>query len=222
MLFLYWALLYYFGDPGSPYSLKGNAVLKLDLQFFDPAVSYQGFGIPFDPEGILSGLPAIVNVTTGYLAADYIRENRHAKKSLVKTMIVGLMLVVTAQLWNPYLPINKPIWTSSYAAYAIGLDLIILSGLVYVIEVCSIKRWTYFFEVFGKNPLFLYALSGTLIMILYSIPTTESTVAQEIYGKLYISWLTDKNASLAFALSYMLFLWCIGYVLDRRRIYLKV
>lgn len=222
MLFLYWALLYYFGDPGSPYSLKGNAVLKLDLQFFDPAVLYQGFGIPFDPEGILSGLPAIVNVTTGYLAADYIRENRHAKKSLVKTMIVGLMLVVTAQLWNPYLPINKPIWTSSYAAYAIGLDLIILSGLVYVIEVCSIKRWTYFFEVFGKNPLFLYALSGTLIMILYSIPTTESTVAQEIYGKLYISWLTDKNASLLFALSYMLFLWCIGYVLDRRRIYLKV
>ncbi|MGV3705360.1 MAG: acyltransferase family protein [Arcticibacter sp.] len=222
ILFLYWAILCYFGDPGAPYSLEGNAVLKFDLLFFDPAVLYKGFGIPFDPEGLLSSLPAIVNVTAGYLVADYIRESGHAKKSLLKMMLLGWLLVAMAQLWNLYLPINKPIWTSSYALHAIGLDLIILCVLVYVIEVCSIKRWTYFFEVFGKNPLFLYALSGTLIMILYSIPTTESTVAQEIYAKLYTRRLADKNASLLFAISYMLVLWCIGYVLDRLKIYLRV
>jgi len=222
ILFLYWAILCYFGDPGALYSLEGNAVLKFDLLFFDPAVLYQGFGIPFDPEGLLSSLPAIVNVTAGYLVADYIRQSQHAKKSLLKMTLLGLLLVAAAQLWNLYFPVNKPIWTSSYAVHAIGLDLIILSVLVYVIEVCSIKRWTYFFEVFGKNPLFLYALSGTLIMILYSIPTKDSTLAQEIYGRLYVSWLADKNASLLFAISYMLVLWCIGYVLDRLKIYLRV
>lgn len=222
ILFLYWAILYFFGDPGSPYSLKGNAVGKLDLFIFNPAVLYQGFGIPFDPEGLLSNLPAIVNVIAGYFAANYIRESHHTKNSILKTISLGVAMIVAAQLWNLYLPVNKPIWTSSYAVYAIGLDLIILSLLIYVIEVCSIKRWTYFFEVFGKNPLFLYALSGTVIMILYSIPTTESTLGQEIYIDLYISWLADKNASLLFAVSYMLFLWCIGYVLDRAKIYLRV
>lgn len=222
ILVLYWAILYSFGDAGSPYSLKGNAVGKLDLFFFDPAVLYQGFGISFDPEGLLSNLPAVVNVIAGYFSAIYIRESQHAKSSLMKSTVVGLVLVATAHLWNFYLPINKPLWTSSYAVYAIGLDLIILSLLVYVIEVCSIKGWTYFFEVFGKNPLFLYALSGTVITILYSIPTAESTVAQDVYKNIYISWLSDKNASLLFAFSYMLILWCIGYILDRSKIYLKV
>lgn len=222
VLVLYWAILYSFGDAGSAYSLKGNAVGKMDLFFFGPAVLYQGFGISFDPEGLLSNLPAIVNVIAGYFAAIYIRESQHAKSSLMKTTVLGLILVATAQLWNFYLPINKPLWTSSYAVYAIGLDLIILSLLVYVIEVLSIKGWTYFFEVFGKNPLFLYALSGTVITILYSIPTAESTVAQDVYKSLYISWLSDKNASLLFAVSYMLILWCIGYILDRSKIYLKV
>lgn len=222
ILFLYWGLLYYFGDPGVPYSLEGNAVRKLDLQLFHAKVLYQGFGIPFDPEGLLSNLPAIVNVTAGYLSANYIRENQHAKSSLLRTLLLGLVLIAISQLWNLYLPINKPIWTSSYAVYAIGLDLVILSVLVYVIEVCSIKRWTYFFEVFGKNPLFLYALSGTLIMILYSIPIANSTLAQELYANLYTSWLADKNASLLFAVSYMLVLWCIGYGLDRSKVYLRV
>lgn len=222
ILLLYWAILYYFGVPGDPYSLKGNAVRSLDLQLFDPEVLYTGFGIPFDPEGLLSSLPAIVNVIAGYLAANYIRQSQHSQNSLLKTAFLGLVLVAIARLWNPYFPINKPIWTSSYAVYAIGLDLVILSLLVYVIEVRSAKHWTYFFEVFGKNPLFLYALSGTLIMILYSIPTATSTVAQDIYANLYISWLADKNASLLFAISYMLVLWCIGYVLDRRGVYLRV
>ncbi len=222
MLMAYWAVLYYFGDPGIPYSLQGNAVRKLDLHLFGSKLLYQGFGVPFDPEGLLSNLPAMANVTAGYLVATYIRESQQVKSSLLKTTLLGLGMVAAAQLWNLYLPVNKPLWTSSYTVYAIGLDLIILSALVYVIEICSIRRWTYFFEVFGKNPLFLYALSGTLITILYAIPTAQSTVAQEIYAKLYISWMADRNASLLFAISYMLVLWCIGYVLDRKRIYLRV
>lgn len=218
----YWAVLWYAGDSGSPYSLEGNVVLKLDLLVFDPSRLYQGFGIPFEPEGLLSNLPAIVNIIAGYFAGNYIRENGNTQGTVLKMIAAGAGAITVAQLWNLVFPINKPLWTSSYTLYAIGLDLVILGVLIFIIEVRSVKRWTYFFEVFGKNPLFIYALSGMIIKVLYRISVSGQPLAGALYRNLYTSWLADKNASLLFAVSYMLLLWTIGLIMDKRRIYIRV
>jgi len=221
-LLAYWAILYYFGTAGDPYSLEGNAVTPVDLALLPAKNLYQGFGISFDPEGFLSTFPAVVNVVLGFLAGKFIKEAGNNISTVSKLAGTGILMLIVAQIWDTYFPINKPIWTSSYVLYTVGWDLLIISVLMLVIEIFSIKKWTYFFEVFGKNPLFIFALSGMLIRLIYLIRIEAVPLGSIIYTNLFVSWLEDKNASLLFAITYMLLLWLIGYVMDKRKIYIKV
>jgi predicted acyltransferase len=222
LILIYWLVLYAFGNVIDPYSLEGNVVKQLDLWLLPAKNLYQGFGIPFEPEGLLSTLPAVVNVTFGYLAGRYIQENNHKAKTAIKLLVTGIVFLFLALLWDNVFPINKPIWTSSYVLYTVGWDLLLLAFLIYIIEVVNFQKWTYFFEVFGRNPLFIYVLSGLFIKLLNVIRFNEVSLSKLAYENLFIPWLSDKNASLSFAIVYMLLLWLIGYVLDKKRIYIKV
>ena len=222
ILLLYWLLLLRFGDTGAEFNLIGNAVAKLDLMLLNPANLYHGFGVAFDPEGLLSTLPAIVNVIAGYFAGKFIQENGNNKKTIFKMLVSASLLILIAILWDQVFPINKPIWTSSYVLFTVGLDMLILVILIYIIEILAFKKWTYFFEVFGKNPLFIYALSAMLIRIFYMILIKDKPLAVLAYDNFYSNLFSDKNASLLFAISYMLILWGIGYLMDKRKIYIKV
>jgi predicted acyltransferase len=218
----YWAIMYFFGDPADPYSLAGNAALKFDLALLPEKNLYTGYGIPFDPEGLLSTLPAVVNVIAGYLAGLFIQKQGNNRQTVVRLALAGLVLVGVALLWNMSFPINKPIWTSSYVVLTVALDLVILAGLMWVIEVAGVKGWTYFFEVFGRNPLFIYALSGMIVKTMGLVRIGDAGLQGWIYQHGYASWLDGKNASLVFALSYMLLLWLIGYWMDKKKVYVKV
>lgn len=222
ILLAYWAVLYYFGIPGNPYSLEGNAVAFVDLALLPAQNLYHGFGISFDPEGLLSTFPAVVNVILGFLAGKFIKKYGNNTSTVVKLAAAGILLLTIAQVWNTAFPINKPIWTSSYVLYTVGWDLLVIAVLMLVIEIFSVKKWTCFFEVFGKNPLFIYALSIMLIKFIYLIKIDGVSLGIIIYNFLFVSWLEDKNASLLFALTYMLLLWAIGYAMDKRKIYIKV
>lgn len=222
LLFIYWLILYAFGNAIDPYSLEGNVVTQVDLWLLPAQNLYKGFGIPFEPEGLLSTIPAVVNVTFGYLAGRYIQDSVNKSKTAIQLLVTGIVLLFLALLWDTVLPINKPIWTSSYVLYTVGWDLLLLSFLIYVIEIVNFQKWTYFFEVFGKNPLFIYVLAGVFIKFLNLIKFNDVSLAKMAYENLFLPWLSDKNASLAFALVYMLLLWLIGYVLDKKKIYVKV
>ncbi|WP_304063492.1 acyltransferase family protein [Pedobacter glucosidilyticus] len=222
LLLFYWFILSNFSIGADPYSLEGNLVTQVDLWLLPAQNLYKGFGIPFDPEGLLSTLPAIVNVTFGFLAGVFIQENTNKGKAAFKLLFIGLALLAVALFWAKVFPINKPIWTSSYVLYTVGWDLLLIAALMYVIEVIHIKKWTYFFEVFGRNPLFIFVLSGALIKLLSLIRFKDTSLNKLVYEQLFTTWLSDKNASLAFALTYMLILWLIGFMLDKRKIYVKV
>ncbi|MCJ8164073.1 heparan-alpha-glucosaminide N-acetyltransferase domain-containing protein [Pontibacter sp. E15-1] len=221
-LFGYWAILYFFGNQPDPYSLEGNAALKFDLLVLPAKNLYQGFGLPFDPEGLLSTLPAVVNVIGGFLAGLYIQRQGNNRGTVLKLAVAGAVFAAAALVWDLYFPINKPIWTSSYVLYTIGLDLGILAVLMLVIEVAGYKGWTYFFEVFGRNPLFIYAMSGVLVRLMSLTRVEGLSLNGWMYTNAYLSWLQPNNASLLFAVSYMLLLWAIGYWMDRKRVYIKV
>ncbi|MGV3587471.1 MAG: acyltransferase family protein [Adhaeribacter sp.] len=218
----YWAIMYIFGDQPDPYTLPGNAALKLDLLLLPEKNVYQGYGIPFDPEGLLSTLPAIVNVIAGYFAGRFIQQSGNNKNTVVRLALAGVVLTGLGLLWNILFPINKPIWTSSYVVYTVGLDLLILATIMLLIEVANFRSWTYFFEAFGKNPLFIYALSGVLIETLGLIRVDGRGLPGWLYQNLFTSWLTGENASLLFAISYMLLLWLVAYLMDKKKIYLKI
>jgi len=221
-LIVYWIISYVYGEANDPYSLAGNAGLKLDLILFGEKHLYHGEGIAFDPEGLLSTLPSIVNVIAGYLAGDFIRKHGNTYETIAKLMIAGAGLILIALTWNMAFPINKKLWTSSFVLLTVGIDLLILPALIYTIEMEKRKKWTFFFHVFGKNPLFIYLLSELLLITLYIIPVGDRSLQQVFHDKVLRSFASPINASFLFALLFMLTCWAVGYVLDRRKIYIKV
>lgn len=221
-LLSYWAILYFFGDPSAPYSLEGNAALKFDNLFLPEQNLYKGFGIPFDPEGLLSTLPAVVNVIAGYFAGVFIQKNGNNLNSVMKLSVAGGILVCIALLWDMSFPINKPLWTSSYVLHSVGLSLIILAALILIIEIAGYVKWTYFFEAFGKNPFFIFALATLLVKTINFIRVEGSSLQGWIYEHAFLTWTEGKTASLCFALSYMLVIWLIGFWMDKKKIYVKV
>ncbi|MEI9918091.1 MAG: heparan-alpha-glucosaminide N-acetyltransferase domain-containing protein [Bacteroidota bacterium] len=217
-LILYRVLLAAFGD----LSVEGNAGTLLDLWLLGPDHLYHGEGVAFDPEGLLSTLPATVNVIAGYVTGLYLQRNGQNYETIAKMLMVGVVLLLGAIWWDLLFPINKKLWTSSYVLLTVGIDLCVLSLLVFIIDIAGKKNWTYFFEVFGRNTLFIYLLSEVLVILLYSIPAGEGSLSGWIYQNLFYSWAGNLNGSPLFAIWIMLTCWVIGYFMDKRKIYIKV
>lgn len=218
----YWAIMFFFGEGPDPYSLEGNAALKFDLWLINPANLYKGEGIPFDPEGILSTFPATVNVLAGYYAGKLIQQGGNTKATVRKLIYIGALLVTVALLWHLVFPINKKIWTSPFVLLTTGINSIVIGILINTVEIMGLRRWTYFFEVFGKNPLVLYALSGMIVKTMSLIRVNGVDLKSWLYDNLFLTFLDPNNASLLYALVYMTVIWLIGYVMDRRKVYIKV
>jgi len=217
-LIAYRFILAAFGD----LSLEGNAGTKLDLWLLGPDHLYHGEGVAFDPEGLLSTLPSIVNVIAGYVAGVYLQKNGQNYETIAKMLMVGVVLVLAGVWWDLLFPINKKLWTSSYVLLTVGIGLCALAILVFIIDVAGRKNWTYFFQVFGRNTLFIYLLSEVIVILLFSIPAGEGSLYGYIYRNAYRSWIGDLNGSPLFALTIMLTCWIVGWVMDVRKIYVKI
>ena len=225
----YWGLLYLFGDPHAPLSMTGNAVLRLDRWLFGDNHLYHGEGIPFDPEGVLSTLPAIINVVWGYYAGQFIQEKGKTYETIAKLMMTGAILCFIALFWNLSFPIAKKLWTSPFVLYTVGLDLLILGPLMYGLELRTdlarqptMRKLTYFFEVFGRNPLFIYLISELLIVVLWMIPVGDVDLPQWVSDHIFQKIAAGAFGGLLYSLAYMGICWLVGYFLDRRKIYIRV
>ncbi|MXV16453.1 acyltransferase family protein [Hufsiella ginkgonis] len=216
----YWAVLLLFADASGPLSMTGNAGARLDTFLLGNDHLYHGEGVPFDPEGILSTLPAIVNVIIGYYAGRLVQLKGKGYDTLTMLLLSGCLAIFAALCWNMVLPINKKLWTSSFVLVTSGTDLIILAFLIFCLELKNWNNgnWTYFFLVFGRNTLFIYVLSDLLVQLLYAGPAIGWKANQWI-GR-YISH--GKPGSLLYAVLYMLLCWSIGWILDKRKIYIKI
>lgn len=222
ILLLYWPVLFWFGDPAGPLSMTGNAVIKLDKWLMGDNHMYHGEGIAFDPEGWLSTLPAVANVIGGYLAGRFVQQKGKTYEGLAKLLLTGFALLTVAYFWDLLFPINKKLWTSSFVVYTVGLDCIILSSIIYLIDFRNKTGWTYFFQVFGKNPLFIYLLSELGATLLYTFTAAPHTpVYNWIYDNIY-RHAGLSFGSLLFSLSFMMICWLVGLFLDKRKIYVRV
>ena len=221
----YWLLLLSFGNAADPLSLMGNAVRSLDRFMLGDAHLYHGNGgVAFDPEGLLSTLPAIVNIIIGYYAGQFVQRVGKNYESVAKLLLAGAALTFLALCWDMVFPINKKLWTSPFVLLTTGLDLAILATLIYTIEIrkANWANWTQFFVIPGKNPLFIYLLSELLVIILSMIPAGSTNVFDWVGIHVFQSLAPGAVGSLLFALTFMLLCWSVGWALDRRKIYVRV
>ncbi|MCW3462088.1 acyltransferase family protein [Chitinophaga nivalis] len=222
LLFVYWFLLVVFGQ-GDPYSLEGYAGLPLDKLILGEQHMYRGEGVPFDPEGLLSTLPAICNVIFGYLAGRFIQEQGKTYEMLARLMIIGSILIFAALCWDMVFPINKKIWTSSYVLYTVGIALLLLSVVMYLIEFRGQTKWTPFFTVFGKNPLFIYVLAAVVVKLYALIrPAADQNLYSWIYENIFRPIGGNMNGSFLFALFHVCLFAAVGWWMDKKKIYVRV
>lgn len=253
LLLLYWLLCYTLGDVADPFSITGFFGNRFDLAVLNDQHIYKGEKVagqpyPFDPEGLSSTLPAVVQVIFGYLVGDYIsKRGKHIQEmkdnavkgfeiyqTLTVLFIAAMGLLLAGYVWSLSFPVNKKIWTSSYVILTTGMATSILATLIYFIEVKGVRGWwTRFFDVFGKNALFVFALSAFLPkgLRLLRIPNGVNAKGEAAYTNPW-NFLYDtvykfvpgdpKIGSLLFALTVITFMWAICWWMDKKRIYVKV
>jgi len=234
ILVLYWILNILFGAPGHPYSLSGYFGNAIDQALLGVSHIYKGEGVPFDPEGLISTIPAIVQVILGYLVGEYIQIKGKNFEMLAQILLTGVVLVLAGYIWDFSFPINKKIWTSSYVLYTTGLAMITLGMFIYLLEFKEAKgKWSHFFDVFGKNPLFIFVLSGFLPRVLALLRWTDHTndKGEPVYTSA-LPWFYQnvcKNinsdlrvGSFVYALCFITFMFLLAYILDKKKIYIKV
>jgi predicted acyltransferase len=183
--------------------------------------------LTWDPEGILSTFPAIATAMLGNLAGQWIGTKRPLVDRLNGLFGAGALGMMVGLVWNWVFPINKSIWTSSYVVFTAGMACVSLATIMWLVDVNGLKRWTKPFVIYGMNPMVAFAGSALVARFIYSVIYVNyqgKSVPLEtaIYQVAFASWLSPVNASLAFAISFVLMFYGILYVLYRRQIFFKV
>ena len=181
----------------------------------------------FDPEGMLSTLPAIVTTMLGALTGKWLIGERDRVEKANGIFFAGTILAAAGWSWSLLFPLNKALWTSSFVLYTAGLALLTLGVCYWLVDVKRMSWWTKPFVVFGVNALALYVFSGILSNLLGSFTVGgadgKPVVLQEwIYINLFLIWADPINASLAYGLSYVAFWLLMMWMLYRQRIFIKV
>jgi predicted acyltransferase len=182
----------------------------------------------WDPEGLLSTLPAFATSISGILAGVWLRSTRDHFEKVAGLLVVGTVLLLGGLLWNLVFPINKQLWTSSYVLYTSGIALLVFGVLYWWIDIKG-RRWgTQPFVVYGTNALIVFTLSGLLGRTLNAIHTTDIS-GNSVSIKVWLwasvfepAFASPYNASLAHAIAYVLLLLGLAWLLYSRKIFIKV
>lgn len=221
----YWVILLVVpGETGARYDLtpEGNVGAMLDR-----AVMGGHLWKPrWDPEGLLSTLPAIGTTLLGVLAGYWLGQRRSVGSRAAGLVAGGAAVLALGLLWSVVFPLNKPLWTSSYAIFTAGLGAIALGACLWIIDARGWRGWTHPFVVLGTNAIALFVLSALLAKTLAFIKVTsgEAVVSLKtvIYQGAFVPLASPKNASLLFAAANLVVLYLVLLVMYRRRIFLKV
>lgn len=226
----YWALLRFVPVPGGvagDLSPSGNLGAWIDRTVIGEAHLWRQ-SRTWDPEGLLSTLPAIATALTGVAAGILLRSSRSSFDKLMWLAGAGIASAVTGLLWDVRFPINKNLWTSSYVLFTSGLASLALAACYWLVDGrTAAERWTRPLVVLGMNALALFVLSGLLVKTLVWIKVTgPAGTPQSLYAwifqHVFAPLAAPKNASLLFALTALLLLYGVLEVLYRRRWFLRV
>ncbi len=223
----YWALLY-FGGGADPYALADNLKRAVDLGTVGESHMYGGFGVPFDPEGLIGFLPTGCTALFGAWAGLLVQRTPERGALVKRLLLYGLALIVIGLAWDLVFPINKPLWTSSYACYTSGIAACALGVCMELLDVRGHNAWAKPFVEFGSNPLAIYALSGVLASASSTLFSWTNGAGEHVslfewvYEHVFALIPVPELASLAFAVSFVLVCWLPAHWLYGRGIFIKL
>ena len=235
LLLGYWALMTLVPVPDT--GIPGRFVLDKPEQLLSAWLDRTVLGVnhlwsgskTWDPEGILSTMPAIGTMMLGTFAGRWIGEQqRPLTDRLAGLFAVGALVMMLGLMWNWVFPINKSIWTSSYVLFTGGMGAVTLATCLWLIDVCQLRRWTFPFVVYGMNPMLAFLGSGLMARLIVSVITLDAGDGKHIsaqawvFDRLYASWLPPREASFAFAVSFVALWFGILWAAWKRGIVLKV
>lgn len=218
------------GDPADPYGLLGWFGTAIDRQILGAAHLYRG-------EGLASTPPAVAQVLLGWWVGDRMRREKPGAELMVWLCMVGTGLLVAGYLWQLELPFNKKIWTSSYVLHSTGLATLALAALFQFIDVApqaaKTPAWMQVLEAFGRNPLFVFVLSGFVPRVLALFRWADGFNANGtvhwtsplpwVYQSLFANLGSDPRlGSFLFAAANLSVYALLVLELDRRQVYIRV
>lgn len=234
LLSAYWGACLAFGDPADPYSLEGFFGTGLDRALLGSAHLYHGEGVAFDPEGLASTIPAVAQVLIGYVAGETIARLQPSPELVSRLSVAAAGLLAGGYAWGLLMPINKKIWTSSYVLHTSGLALLTLAVLIYLLDLRQVRgAWVSFCTAFGRNPLFVFVLSGLVPRFAALIRWPAGTAADgSTLWESPLPWIQKhvfadigpdpRFGSLLYAIATVACYWLLAWWLDRRKIYLRL
>ncbi len=181
----------------------------------------------WDPEGPLSTIPAIGTCMLGVMAGRWLGSDRPLSERLSGMFAAGALGMLVGLMWHWSFPINKSLWTSSYVIFTAGMACVTLATITWITDVHRVTSWTQPLVIYGMNPMIAFVGSGMMARTIYTLWKVEYggkmvAVQSVVYQTVFASWLEPENASLAFALSFVLLWYGILWILWRRNIILKV
>ena len=211
LLVLYTAILLIFGEKGAQLTLEGNISGKIDVALFGSDHVYHGYGIPFDPEGPLGILSATCTALLGWLAGNMLRHrsDRDPASNVCAVLMLGLAGLLSGEILSIWIPINKPLWSASYVFHCAGWAMIVLGVIMFFTEVKGVVKPFTPAIIFGSNAIFAYFLSGFIPRCIGFTGWYSGSV------------FNTPFLSLLYAVLFMLVLWCINFILYKKKIFIK-
>ena len=180
----------------------------------------------WDPEGILSTIPAVATTIIGILTGIWLRSNKDKTIKTVWLFVAGSFCMAAGYIWDGWFPINKNLWTSSYVLYTGGLALLFLGICYWFIDVKNSRWWIKPFQVYGLNAITVYFFSelSSVVLYLIKVPTERGNVPLNsfLFNNLFLKFFTPINASLLWAIIYVLFWLGIMWIFYSKKIFIKV
>jgi len=230
LLTVYWLLMKLVPVPGYGAGIMdptGNLAWYLDSTLLK-GHTWSGAPVPgFDPEGILSTLPAIATTLFGILTGHLIRSQRTKEEKTVWMFVAGNILLLLGAILDMWFPINKNLWSASYSIFMAGWALVCLGVFYWLIDVKGYSRWAMPFVIYGMNAIAVFVLSGligkTLWLIKVSQPDGSNIALQAyIFQNIFVPLASPINASLLYAIAFVLVMFLIAWVMWRKRWFIKV
>jgi predicted acyltransferase len=224
----YWAAMTLIPVPGHGAGMidesHTNLAAWIDQLIFADVHLYRNG--PYDPEGLFSTIPAIGTTLLGVMTGIILMSDRAPIEKTARFLLWGFALAAIGYVWDWFFPINKPIWTSSYAIFTAGLGMQVFGVCYWLVDVKSYQRFTRFFVVYGVNALTVFFMSGIIArsINLIQVPTAEGVMSVQriIFTNVFMPLASEINASLMYAVVWIILWYLVLSYMYKKKIFVKV